>query len=455
MDMNEALPLSARSQGVQVWGVQALLMAVSDSLAARFGAAAVQGEISVFTRAASGHCYFTLKDDHGAAATMRCAMFKRAASLLAFTPREGMKVTLRGRVAVYEARGELQFIVESMAVAGEGALYERFLRMKAALAAEGLFDDSRKRALPTHVARVGVVTSLAAAALHDVTTTLARRAPHVSVIVYPSLVQGVQAPASLVMALDTAVRRGEVDVLLLVRGGGSLEDLWAFNDERVVRAVAACPIPILVGVGHESDITLADLAADLRAPTPTAAAELAVPEREALDAQLNALRTRAVRAVSRRLEQQALHLDRAALLAGKPSRTLSTLRRALEALASRARPALQLAVQAHAHRLHRQGNRVVAGGRLQTGRAQHSLLRQQTRLDALDPRRTLSRGYAWVTDERGAPITSAHRLRIGSTIVAVLADGRARAAVEELELNTAAPRGDTSDNASRSASHDD
>ncbi|HKX95478.1 MAG TPA: exodeoxyribonuclease VII large subunit, partial [Methylibium sp.] len=247
----------AASGGVQVWEVAALVHAVGDALAARFGAVAVRGELAGFQRAASGHCYFTLKDADGSAA-LRCAMFRRAASLLDFAPADGALVELRGRLAVYEPRGELQFIVESMRRAGAGALYERFLRLKAQLEAEGLFDAARKRPLPAFPRRIGIVTSLAAAALHDVLTALARRAPQVQAIVYPSPVQGAEAPAALAAAIEAAGRRAEVDTLIVCRGGGSLEDLWAFNEALVVRAIAACPLPVVVGVGHETDVTLAD-----------------------------------------------------------------------------------------------------------------------------------------------------------------------------------------------------
>ena len=257
-----------------VWGVAALVHAISDTLAARFAACTVRGELSGYSRAASGHCYFTLKDADGDAAAIRCAMFKRAASLLQFTPADGQQVQLRGRVAVYEPRGELQFIVESMQRSGDGSLYEQFLRLKHKLETEGLFDPARKRPLAQHPRRIGIVTSLGGAVLHDVATSLARRAPQVELLVYPSLVQGSEAPAALVAAIELAGQRREVDTLLICRGGGSIEDLWAFNDERVVRAIAACPIPVVSGVGHETDTTLADFVADLRAPTPTAAAEL-------------------------------------------------------------------------------------------------------------------------------------------------------------------------------------
>ena len=223
-----------------VWSVAGLVQAVADTLAARFPVCVVRGELSAFTRAASGHCYFSLKDAEGAAALLRCAMFRRAASLLDFAPADGQLVEIRGRLAVYEPRGELQFVVEGMQRAGAGALYEQFLRLKARLEAQGLFDAQRKRPIAAFPRRIGVVTSLGAAALHDVLSALARRSPQVEVVVYPSLVQGADAPAALALALATASQRAEVDTLLLCRGGGSLEDLWAFNDERVVRAVAAC-----------------------------------------------------------------------------------------------------------------------------------------------------------------------------------------------------------------------
>ncbi|MGH8798340.1 MAG: exodeoxyribonuclease VII large subunit, partial [Caldimonas sp.] len=279
-----------------LWGVAALLQAVADALAARFGACAVRGEISGFSRSASGHCYFNLKDAERGEGALRCCLFRRAAGLVDFQPADGQRVDLRGRLGVYGPRGELQLVVESMQRAGAGALYEQFLRLRARLEAAGLFDVERKRALAPYPRCIGVVTSLGAAALHDVLTALARRAPQVEVIVYPSLVQGADAPAALRSAIDSAGTRAEVDTLIVCRGGGSLEDLWAFNDEVVVRAIHGAPMPVLCGVGHETDVTLADLAADVRAPTPTAAAELAAPERasciEALAARASAMRRR-------------------------------------------------------------------------------------------------------------------------------------------------------------------
>ncbi len=329
VDAAAALP------GARAWSVAALLVAISDTLAARFGACTVQGELSGFTRAASGHCYFTLKDADGAAASVRCAMFRRAASLQGFTPRDGQQVELRGRVAVYEPRGEMQFVVESMRALGAGSLYEQFLRLKAKLEAEGLFDAAKKRVLPAFAQRVGIVTSLAGAALHDMLTTLARRAPQVQVIVYPSLVQGNDAPPALLSALAAAAQRREVDVLIVARGGGSIEDLWAFNDERVVRALAALPMPVVSGVGHETDVTLCDFAADMRAATPTAAAELVAPERAALLAALAQIARHLQRSITRRLEVQAQRLDRLALQLARPGQAVSRAQQQLQALAHR------------------------------------------------------------------------------------------------------------------------
>ncbi len=236
----------------------------------------VRGEISNFTRAASGHWYFSLKD---AGAQIRCVMFKGRNQYADFTPREGEAVEVRALVTMYEARGELQLSVEGIRRAGLGNLYEAFLRLKAALEAQGLFDPERKRPLPRHPRAIGVVTSLQAAALRDVLTTLRRRAPHVPVIVYPVPVQGAGASERIAAMLDTVNARAEVDVVILCRGGGSIEDLWAFNEEPVARAVAASEIPIVAGVGHETDVTIVDFVADVRAPTPTGAAELVSPDR--------------------------------------------------------------------------------------------------------------------------------------------------------------------------------
>ena len=394
----------------RVWDVAMLVQAVGEALQTRFGAVAVRGELAGFTRASSGHCYFNLRAPDGSAG-LRCAMFRRAAGYLDFSPRDGQAVELRGKLAVYEPRGELQMIVEAMRPAGEGALMEQFLRLKARLDAEGLFDPDRKRPLPTFPRRVGVVTSLAAAALHDVVTALRRRAPHVEVVVYPAPVQGMEAPPLLVRAIAEAGQRREVDTLIVCRGGGSLEDLWAFNDEAVVRAVAASPIPVVCGVGHETDFTLADFAADLRAPTPTAAAEMVAPERAACLAGLDQRQAQLRQALQRRLDREAQRLDRAGLRLSRPTDVLRQHQQRLALLDQRHTAALPRALQQHRQRL--------------------DLL--ATRLQALDPARVLQRGYAWITDDTGRALVSVGQVQPGTALTAVLRDGRVRTTVTAVE----------------------
>jgi exodeoxyribonuclease VII large subunit len=415
------------------WSVSALLLAASDAMAARFGAVAVRGELSGFSRAASGHCYFSLKDAEGAQALLRCAMFRRAAALVDFAPADGQQVELRGRLGIYEARGELQMVVESLQRLGAGTLYEEFLRRRARLAALGLFDPARKRPLPPHPVALGIVTSLGAAALHDVLTTLRRRAPHVRVVIYPSLVQGAEAPAALVAALQQAGARREVDALLLVRGGGALEDLWAFNDERVVQAVAASPLPVVCGVGHETDLTLCDLAADVRAATPTAAAELAAPLRDELLAALQAVHQRLQRDLERGLQQRAQRLDTLALRLGQPARAVLGQGRHLAAQAQRLRAAVQRRCEAAAELPRAQGERLRRALEVALRTRQMRLEAAAQRLDAHDPRRVLQRGYAWVESADGRPVVSALALRRGQAVNAVWSDGRASVEVLAVE----------------------
>lgn len=415
------------------WGVAALLLATGDALAARFGAVAVRGELSGFSRAGSGHCYFALKDADGAPALLRCAMFRRAATLVDFAPADGQQVEVRGRLGIFEARGELQMVVESMQRLGAGTLYEEFLRRRARLQAQGLFDSARKRPLPAWPGAVGVVTSLGAAALHDVLTTLRRRAPQVHVVIYPSPVQGADAPAALAAALRLAGARREVDTLLLVRGGGSLEDLWAFNDERVVQAVAASPLPVVCGVGHETDITLCDLAADLRAPTPTAAAELAAPSRDdavlALQARAAALQA----ALARCMQAGGQRLDTLALRLGQPARGLAGQQQRLQDLAGRLQRAGRQRRLMLAEAPGRLAERLVRAlhARLQAERLRTEVAAQA--LQAHDPQRVLQRGYAWVEAADGRPVVSALALQPGQSVRAVWADGRATVQVRSVE----------------------
>lgn len=414
------------------WGVGALLLAARDAMAARFGAVVVRGELGSFTRAASGHCYFSLKDADGAPALLRCAMFRRAASMLDFGPADGQQVELRGRLEVYEARGELQLVVEAMQRVGAGSLYEQFLRLRNKLAAEGLFDAGRKRT-PSREPRVlGVITSLGAAGLHDVLTALARRAPHVAVVVYPTPVQGAEAPAAIVRALAEANRRAEADTLLVVRGGGSLEDLWSFNDERVVRAVVDSALPVVCGVGHETDITLADLAADVRAPTPTAAAELASPAREELLTAVAARQQALGKALERALQSRAQRLDRLALKLGAPAAEVAAQRQRWQGLQLRLQRAMQRQWPQRDQTLLQLAQRLQRVAPRQLQSQELMLEASARRLQALDPQRVLQRGYAWVENEAGRAVTSIVGLQPGQAVRAVWADGSAHATIDRL-----------------------
>ena len=415
------------------WGVAALLLATADALAARFGAVAVRGELSGWSRAGSGHCYFTLKDADGATALIRCAMFRRAAALLDFSPADGQQVELRGRLAIYESRGELQMVVESLQRHGAGTLYEEFLRRRVRLEALGLFDAARKRPLPRHPAGIGIVTSLNAAALRDVLTALQRRAPQVRVVIYPSVVQGAEAPAALAAALRVAGERREVETLLLVRGGGSLEDLWAFNDERVVHAVAACALPVIAGIGHETDITLADLAADLRAATPTAAAELAAPARIELLTQWHVRAASLQRGIERAIQGRGQRLDTLALQLRQPARLVAAQRQVLQDRAQRLMRVSQARRERHAEDLQRRGERLVRATAVQLQSHRMRMTAAAQRLQDHDPRRVLQRGYAWVESIDGRPIVSVRALQPGQKVRAVWSDGRASAEVTAVE----------------------
>jgi exodeoxyribonuclease VII large subunit len=410
----------------RIWSVGALVQAVGDALSARFASCMVRGELSGVTRAASGHVYFTLKDEQGQS-SLRCAMFRRAVGSLGFQLGDGMLVEVRGQLAVYEARGELQLVVDGLRQAGAGALYEQFVRLKARLEAEGLFDQARKRFLPRFPTRVGVITSPAAAAWQDVMTALSRRAPHVEIVLIPTAVQGGDAPAQIVRALgsvaDMQRAHGLFDSVILCRGGGSLEDLWAFNDERVVRAVVACPVPLVCGVGHETDVTLADLAADLRAPTPTAAAELIAQDHvSALDA-LISLKQRLDRRLGQRLDAQNQRLDQASLRLTRPAHVLSDLNRQLALLAQRlARSKESYFSEARAC-VALQNARLLGAAKGQWPLHERRLDGLAGRLHALDPTRVLERGYAWLTDEHGRPVKSVQQIQAEDVVHGVLLDG--------------------------------
>lgn len=411
----------------------------------------VAGEISNLTVAASGHWYFALKDKQ---AQVRCVMFRSRAMALDFRPQEGMQVELRATPALYEARGEFQLNVDFMRRAGLGALFEQFERLKARLAAEGLFASERKRALPAFPRRIGIVTSPAAAALRDVLTTLRRRMPGIEVVLYPTPVQGEGAALQIAQALRKAGERAEVELLIVCRGGGSIEDLWAFNEEVVARAIAASPLPVISGVGHETDVTIADFVADRRAPTPTAAAELASPNRVELSARLQQLLRRLTRDVERTLQSGGQRLDYAARRLVHPGQRLEKQRLLLRQLQGRLRQAWQRRseqaewrVAAAAQRLPQlrpdvatlQLRRRQLQQRMQTALqrrlelAQLQLQHLALRLQQLSPDAVLQRGYSIVETADGSVISDATQLQPEQTLRLRLAKGRAGVKVTDVE----------------------
>jgi len=408
----------------------------------------VSGEISNFTRATSGHCYFSLKDERS---QVRCVLFRHKAARLEFVPENGAQVEVCALPTVYEARGEFQLGVETMRKAGLGALYEAFERLRKKLAAEGLFEQERKRELPEFPRAIGVVTSPAAAALRDVLTTLARRMASIPVVIYPAPVQGEGAGAKLAQAVRTASQRGEVDVLIVCRGGGSMEDLWEFNSEALVRAVAQCSIPVVCGVGHETDYTLVDFAADVRAPTPTAAAALASPDREELLEQLAAIADALMLAARRLIENQMQRVDYLGRRLVHPGQRIETRLDQLSHLGARLRNARQSQLGALKLRIDALRAALLSGrpdiGRLQGHcedlalRLKHASrgdLEQKQRLLAalkanlahLNPEAVLSRGYAIVTREDGVIVRDSVELEVGSAVDLRLGRGRAGARIE-------------------------
>ena len=367
----------------------------------------VEGEISNLARPASGHWYFSLKDRD---AQIRCAMFRQRNVLSRFAPREGQLVVAFGRVSLYEPRGDYQLLVELMEDAGVGALQRAFDELKARLAAEGLFAPERKRALPTAPRRIGVITSPTGAAIRDIVQVLRRRCPAAQILIYPSPVQGAAAAAALIAAVELAGARAEVDVLILARGGGSIEDLWAFNDERLARAILASPIPIVTGIGHEIDFTIADFVADLRAPTPSAAAQLVAPDAAVWRQRLEQLLARFTAAARRALRSEQLRLEALTrrLQQSHPGARLQQHSQRLDELEARLRLSLRARIAAGTARLE------------SAARA----------LQAVSPLATLERGFAVVTRASdGALITDATQLAVGEAFDARLAHGSLRATV--------------------------
>ena len=428
--LDDMTGLEKRDSSVRLWPVSSLLKAIADSLEARFNPVAVQGEISGFSRAASGHCYFSLKDDDG---QIRCAMFRRASALLDFGPRDGQRVELRGRLGVYEARGELQLIVESMRQAGQGTLFEQFLKLKAKLEAEGLFNADRKRDVPLMPMAIGVVTSLGAAALHDVVTALQRRVPHIPVVVYPASVQGAQAAGELRDALLKAYKRREVDVLLLVRGGGAMEDLWAFNDEALARTIVGSPIPIICGVGHETDFTIADFCADVRAPTPTAAAELCAQPQAVWLGVLAAMTTRLQNGVDRHVEASSQRLDIAASRFSRPSHFVTRQQARLTLHQQNFQHAQRTIVNHLQNRLGVMQTSFSQAVVRSTAQSKDRLGNASMRLELLSPQLVLQRGYAWLASTEGRAVTRVSQTHTGQALRATLMDG-------QVDLTVTSPR---------------
>ncbi len=433
----------APAGSARVWRVGALCHAIADALDAKFNPVTVSGEISGFSRAASGHCYFVLKDETG---QLRCAMFRRAAGLLGFNPRDGERVEVRGRLGVYEPRGELQLIVESMTRAGQGTLFEQFLLLKAKLEGEGLFASERKRPLQPMPRAIGLVTSLGAAALHDVVTALQRRVPHIPVVLAPAAVQGAGAPAELTKALSnlyqlTQSGRGlradspPIDVILLVRGGGAMEDLWAFNDETLARVIASSPVPVVCGVGHETDFTIADFVADLRAPTPTAAAELAALPQEVLTDASERLGHRLQDAALRIADREAQRLDQISARLGRPSAMAHQRRMQLAALGSALSHAVRNGLRSEQHVLQQHALNLPRAVQTVSQRQRERLGRAALRLESIDPKLVLRRGYAWISGDDGHSIASVAQAHVGQHLVATMVDGAVDLAVQGIRPN--------------------
>ncbi len=407
----------------------------------------VSGEISNFRAYDSGHWYFSLKDE---LAQVRCVMFRHRNQLLDWAPADGMQVEARALVTLYEARGDFQLNVELMRRGGVGALYEAYERLKARLEKEGLFDPGRKHPLPAFPRAVGIVTSPQAAALRDVLTTLARRMPSVPVVLYPAPVQGEGAAERIAEALGAAGERSEVDLVIVCRGGGSIEDLWAYNEEAVARAIAACPIPVITGVGHETDFTIADFVADRRAPTPTSAAEMATPDRAELARRLEGLAARLGQGMERGLEGRMQRLDLLSRRLVHPGERLAARAQHLAHLASRLRGswqrragdsewrlkaaarhflALRPDLQRRGQLAGALGERLAAAARRRVGQAAESVARLGANLVHLNPQSVLERGYSIARGPDGAVVRDSGALVVGDSLSLTFARGRANARI--------------------------
>jgi exodeoxyribonuclease VII large subunit len=375
----------------------------------------IQGEVSNFSRPSSGHLYFTLKDS---GAALRCVIWRSTAMRLRIGLQNGLAVEAHGAISIYERDGQYQLYVDAVRPAGEGLLYQEFLRLKNRLEAEGLFDIERKRPAPERPARIGIVTSPTGAALQDMLNTLRARYPLVEVVLAPCAVQGDSAPGEIVAALNTLCRKGAPDTIIVARGGGSLEDLWAFNDERVVRAIAASPVPVITGIGHETDFTLADFAADVRAPTPTGAAVAATPDRADLKSELYGVQSRLGAALLNVMYQRRQELDglRQRLERATPARWIQSERQGIDDLQQRGQRAFYHALQLRRARLEGLHNR----------------------LEALSPDAVLRRGFALVLHPDGRLVRSTAEAQVGEVVNVQMRDGRLFTRVEQIQAGDAA-----------------
>src|SRR6266853_3994899 len=439
--------VSTRSPS-EILTVSALARSVRDLLERRYPLLWVAGEISNFTVAKAGHAYFVLKDEH---AQVRCVMFRQRQQILEWTPRDCMQIEVQALVSLYEPRGEFQLNVETMRRAGLGARFEAFVKLRDRLEKEGLFDAAAKRPLPALPRTVGVITSREAAALRDVLTTLKRRNPSITVVLYPVAVQGQRATEEIAAARALAGRRDECDVLLLVRGGGSIEDLWTFNEEGIARALRACPLPVVTGIGHETDFTIADFAADRRAPTPTAAAELVSPERARLLDAVSRLTASLTLRTHQELQRRMQHVDHLARRLVHPGAKLRAQAELLGQLRSRLRQAASHISAEGRWKVARLLQRAQAGlpntdkllatslqlvARLRTAmhttleRAGSAYARRTANLSHLDPAAVLERGYSVVRDRSGRIVLRSASLAAGDLLDITFAEGAADARVE-------------------------
>ena len=398
----------------EILSVGDLNLAIAASLEDRFDTVWVSGEISNFKAYDSGHWYFSLKDEEG---QIRCVMFRGRNGQVGFMPQSGDLVEVSASLGMYVPRGDIQLTIQTLRRAGMGGLYEAFLKLKAKLAKEGLFDDDRKREIPTHPRAIGIVTSPQAAALKDVLSTLARRAPHIPIVIYPTLVQGPDAPAGIIAALKAAEKENAVDVILMVRGGGSIEDLWAFNDEQLAYAITDSSIPVVSGVGHETDFTIADFVADLRAPTPTGAAELAAPRRDQMLQELDAIMQALIQRVSQRIEREAQTLDQLALRLSHALPNPDRMREQITGWQQRLNQAWSV--------------RMENWKRNQT--------HYQSQLEMLNPQRTLERGYAVILnkDDDGLhAVRNPRELNAGHAYQVQLAEGQAEVRLSDVKMDS-------------------